>query len=40
MTDDYDRYESECRRNRAENATLIEEFAVWLAAKRLSERTV
>ena len=34
MTDDYDRYESECQRIRAENAVLLEEFAAWLIEAR------
>lgn len=40
MTDDYARYEKECKRIREDNAKLLDEFADWLAAKGLSESTV
>ena len=40
MTDDYARYERECQRLRTENERLLEEFADWLSAKGLADKTV
>ena len=40
MADDYAEYERECKKIHLENAKLLDEFADWLAAKRLSEKTV
>lgn len=40
MSDDYAKYEKECARIRKENAELIDEFADWLQAKGLAEKTV
>lgn len=37
---DYDEYEAKCETIRAENATLVTEFAAWLKASGLSEKVV
>ena len=40
MSDDYEKYEIECKRIRASNKRLLEEFAVYLQRSGLSEKTV
>jgi hypothetical protein len=40
MSDDYARYERDCKRIRKGNSKLIDEFADWLASKGLSETTI
>jgi len=37
---DYEKYEIECDRIRAENEKLLEEFSLWLKKSGLTERTV
>ncbi len=39
MEDDYSKYEKKCKIIRKENAKLLDEFAKWLSAKRLSKLT-
>ena len=40
MTDDYEEYERECQRIRAENQQLLSEFAQWLEDANLKESTI
>ena len=38
--DDYERYEAECEKIRAENEKLLDEFELWLKRSGLSKKTV
>lgn len=38
--DDYEKYEADCKRIRAENKKLIDQFATWLEASNLSKKTI
>lgn len=38
--DDYEKYESDCKRIREENGEILKQFATWLQDKQLSERTI
>ena len=38
--DDYEQYEADCKRIRAENEKLIDQFATWLKASNLSKKTI
>ncbi len=40
MSDDYKKYERECKRIRKDNAKLLDAFDQWLAAKGLAEKTI
>jgi site-specific recombinase XerD len=40
MADDYAKYEAECQKIRKENATLLENFSVWLRRSKLTENTI
>lgn len=40
MSDDYRKYETECKKIREENAQLLEGFAAWLRNARLTEKTL
>ncbi len=39
MTDEYEKYETECKVIRTENEKLLDEFFEWLSEKKLSETT-
>lgn len=38
--DEYKKYEADCERIRRENRVILNQFAVWLQAKQLSESTI
>ena len=38
--DDYDKYEADCQRIRKANAALLDDFAAWLKATGLADKTV
>ncbi len=40
MTNDFEKYDAECERIRAENAELLDGFANWLSVKGLSPGTI
>lgn len=40
MTDDYAKYEQECKKIRKENAQLLEAFETWLQKAKLSDKTI
>ncbi len=40
MATEYERYEQECEKIRAENEKLLDDFADWLRAKGLSDATI
>ncbi|WP_252179491.1 hypothetical protein [Endozoicomonas sp. 4G] len=38
--DEYEKYEAECEKVRAENKKLLDEFEGWLKSSRLSDKTI
>lgn len=40
MSDSYQEYELACQQERERNSQLLEQFATWLKAKQLTQKTI